>query len=53
MSEANYPERMHKTMMVPVGGFVLGIIKAALYFVDEKTRAKFAFTNNLGLWKRI
>jgi len=47
VSEANFPERLHKCVMFPVGGVVLALVKTAMWFVAEETRAKFAFSNDL------
>jgi hypothetical protein len=46
--EANYPERLHKTIMFPVPWFVQKMINGFLFFVNEDTRKKFGFVNALG-----
>jgi hypothetical protein len=41
--EANYPERLHKTVIFPVPWLLQTIIKGVLLFVDKDTRKKARF----------
>lgn len=45
--EANYPERLYRSCMFPVPGWLQRIIRACLVFVDEDTRNKFAYVNDM------
>jgi len=45
--EANYPERLDTTVMLPVPHWLQTIIKGCMAFVDEETRSKFVFCNDL------
>lgn len=45
--EANYPERLFRTIMFPVPVWLQRIIQSCLAFVDENTRNKFAYVNDL------
>merc|ERR1719389_1274590 len=44
--EANYPERLDTTVMLPVPHWLQTIIKGCMAFVDEETRSKFVFCND-------
>lgn len=45
--EANYPERLFLTVMFPVPKWLQRIIATFLVFVDEDTRNKFAYVNDI------
>ena len=44
--EPNYPERLKRTVMLPIPGFVVAFIDGMLAFVDETTRAKFGMVRD-------
>ena len=44
--EPNYPERLKRTVMLPIPGFVVSCINGMLSFVDETTRAKFSMVRD-------
>jgi hypothetical protein len=45
--EANYPESLFRTVMFPVPGWLQKIIQGFLLFVDETTRNKFVYANDI------
>jgi hypothetical protein len=47
--EANYPERLHKTVIFPVPWLLQTVIQGVLWFVDRDTRKKASFDSILHL----
>ncbi|KAL3915913.1 MAG: hypothetical protein SGILL_005421 [Bacillariaceae sp.] len=45
--EANYPERLHRSILFPVPSLVQKMIRGMLYFVAQETREKFAYVNTV------
>ena len=45
--EANYPESLHKCIMLPVPQWVQKMITTLLVFVAEETRSKFFYVNDI------
>lgn len=45
--EANYPESLFRCIMFPVPYLLQTMIRGLIYFVDEDTRTKFAYVNDL------
>lgn len=45
--EANYPERLFRLIMFPVSSWLRKLVKTSIMFVDETSRKKFAFVNDV------
>jgi len=43
--QANYPGRLHKMLMYPVGGVIVQLVKSCLYMLKPKTRKKVDFVS--------
>merc|ERR1712176_744775 len=44
--EANYPERLEQTILLPVPHWLQSIIKGCMVFLDKETSRKFCFCND-------
>jgi hypothetical protein len=45
--KGNYPNRLFKTVMFPVPNWLQKVISGLLVFVDEDTKSKFYYVNNI------
>lgn len=45
--KANYPNRLFRSIMFPVPGWLQKVISSLLSFVDDDTRSKFTFVNDI------